>query len=424
MLGAMSSILNSSLEAGLILILFMLGLNNTGLKSYKKLLYLTIIGALISSVFTVYWIDFFGDREIFEGYLAFAASAAAIAFWFWIRFKLRADNTVTTYNTKLRSALIGLFIVVVSFLLIFGKTLEIVMFPSTILMMSSNLLNTEILLKIAGAIIGLLITVSFVFIFFRTEKRISKKMYLIFSASALLVVVFRQIIMGLQVLFATGILPLTTWAVTLIAPLINNYYPAFFYILIAFTITLWSLISNRLRKNPPDTSKVTNPAYRRKLLAGFNRERRWVGALGISLLSIVMILGNTAFANREVKIEPPTPVTADGGKIFLPVEQVNDGKLHRFSYTTSQNIETRFIVIKKGESLYGTGLDACDICGNAGYYQRGKEVICKNCDVVMNIPTIGFPGGCNPIPLKNRVEGQRLVISTGDLEAKQDVFKD
>jgi len=421
----MSSILRSSLEAGLILILFMLGLNKAGLKSYKKLLFLTLIGALISSVFTVYSIDFFGDREVFEGYLAFTASAAAIAFWFWIRFNLKADNTVTTYNTKLRSILIGLFIIVVSFLLILGKALEIVIFPSTIFMMSSNLLNTEIVLKMTGALIGLLITVLFMFILLRTEQRISKKMYLIFSVSVLLVVVFRQIIMGLQVLFATGILPLTTWAVTLIAPLINNYYPAFFYILIASTVILWSIISNRLRKTPPDTSIATNPAYKRKLLAGFNRERRWVRALGLSLLTVVMILGgNIAFANREVKLEPPTPVTADGSKIFLPVEQINDGKLHRFSYNTSQNVETRFIVIKKGESLYGTGLDACDICGNAGYYQRGKEVVCKNCDVVMNIPTIGFPGGCNPIPLKNRLEGQRLVINTGDLEAKQDVFKD
>lgn len=413
-LGSMSAILNSSLEAGLILVLFMLGLKKAGFKSYTGLLYITLTVAIVFSVFTVYWLDFLGDREIFEGYLAFAASAAAISFWFWIRSTPVADKTVN-----------NLFAVIISFLLIFGKMLEIVMYPSTVFIMSSNLLNTEMVLKIVGALSGLLITVLFVFIFFKAEKRISEKMYLVFSASVLLVVVFRQIITGLQVLFATGILPLTTWAVTIIAPLINSYYPAFFYALIALTVGLWSIVSNRLSKNPPDISIAANHAHRRKLLAVFNRERRWNRALGISLLTVVMILaGNAALANRGVKIEPPIPVTADGNKILLPLEQVNDGKLHRFSYLTAQNIETRFIVIKKGESLYGTGLDACDICGKAGYYQRGDEVVCKNCDVVMNIPTIGFPGGCNPIPIKNKMEGGSLVINASDLEAKQDVFKD
>jgi len=41
----------------------------------------------------------------------------------------------------------------------------------------------------------------------------------------------------------------------------------------------------------------------------------------------------------------------------------------------------------------------------------------------MNISTIGFPGGCNPVPLKHAIAGGSLVIETKDLEAEKRRFK-
>ena len=82
----------------------------------------------------------------------------------------------------------------------------------------------------------------------------------------------------------------------------------------------------------------------------------------------------------------------------------------------------RFIVIKKNEASYGVGLDACDICGETGYYERDGQVVCKLCDVVMNKSTIGFKGGCNPIPLAYTMANGQMVIKTGDLEAEKSRF--
>lgn len=425
MLGSMAAILNSALEGGLIFVLIMLSLKKAGFKTYNYPFYLGIACSVISSLMIVYFFDFFGDREVFDGYLAFGTSFAAVVFWFWGRFHIRKGHG-NSFDTKKNMTFIeGSLVFLIAWTLILGKLNEVVLLPSTFLLMSSSLLNSELLLKTAGVFLGLLFTGLFIFIFLRNSERISGRMYLNFSTAVLLVVVIRQLIMGLQVLFATGVLPLTTWAVEIIAPLINNYYPGFFYVLIGFTFVLWGLGSKYLAENSPDIATAVNPAQKRKVFSAFNRERRWLRAMGIMLLTACMILaGNAVLANREIKMEPPTPISADGGKILIPLEQVKDGKLHRFSYITAQNIETRFVIIKKGEGLYGTGLDACDICGNAGYYQRGKEVVCKNCDVVINIPTIGFPGGCNPIPLKNKIIGQKLVISAGDLDAKQDIFQE
>lgn len=425
MLATMATILKSSLEAGLLLVLFLIGLSKAGLNKQKTAVYVGLIGAAISAVVFVYGVDFFGDREVFEGYLAFAASVTAGGFGFWIWRQLPLTGAEDIVTIQKRPVLTTIIVTLASGIIILGKMVELVLFPSSLLLMSSNLLNTEVVLKIAGALLSLIVTAIFVFIFLRIEGRITRREFVLYSFAALLIVIFRQVITGLQVLFATGVLPLTTWAVTIIAPLINSYYPLFFYTLVGLTLVLWVLVGRRVNKAYPDTSAAPNAAQKRKLLAGFYTEKRWLRVLGFCLFTVVLILGgNIAFANKSVKIEPPTPVAAQGGRILIPLEQVNDGKLHRYAYLTPQGVETRFIVIKKGENLFGTGLDACDICGNAGYYQRGKELICKNCDVVINIPTVGFPGGCNPIPIKNKTDGSNVEISAADLEAKQEVFRE
>jgi uncharacterized membrane protein len=80
-------------------------------------------------------------------------------------------------------------------------------------------------------------------------------------------------------------------------------------------------------------------------------------------------------------------------------------------------------VIKKNAAAYGVGLDACDICGPTGYYERKSEVICRLCDVVMNISTIGFKGGCNPVPLAYSLRSGSMIIEISNLENEKTRFK-
>ena len=84
----------------------------------------------------------------------------------------------------------------------------------------------------------------------------------------------------------------------------------------------------------------------------------------------------------------------------------------------------RFIIIKKpNSSAYGVGLDACEICGQTGYYERDGQVVCKLCDVVMNINTIGFKGGCNPIPVEYKVEDGYIIFPIEGLAKYEKTFK-
>ncbi len=54
--------------------------------------------------------------------------------------------------------------------------------------------------------------------------------------------------------------------------------------------------------------------------------------------------------------------------------------------------------------------DACILCGDQGYVMEGDQVICVGCGVRMFIPSIGKPGGCNPVPIENWQQTDTQVI--------------
>ena len=178
-----------------------------------------------------------------------------------------------------------------------------------------------------------------------------------------------------------------------------------------------------------ENTRVTEPyehaAQLRKLRAGNRRRRRMaIAALVMILLFILTLTVVKAYDTREVELSAPEVYTVEGDTILIPTEAVNDGHLHRFEYTTERNVTIRWIVVKKPNSAsFGVGFDACEVCGNAGYYERGSQVVCKRCDVVMNTNTIGFKGGCNPIPLAYEVNGGNLVFRLEDLLAGEKEFR-
>ncbi len=173
------------------------------------------------------------------------------------------------------------------------------------------------------------------------------------------------------------------------------------------------------------TDPYDNPAQLRKIKARNRRHRRLAATLLLFLgLCVVSMSVIKAYDNREIALSEPETYTVDGDRILVSMESVSDGHLHRFEYKTDNDVNVRWIVVKKpGSASFGVGLDACDVCGNAGYYERNGQVICKRCDVVMNINTIGFKGGCNPIPLAYETEDGNLVFYLEDLIAGEKEFK-
>ena len=169
-----------------------------------------------------------------------------------------------------------------------------------------------------------------------------------------------------------------------------------------------------------------NKALLRKEKARLRDCRRWSWSLGVFGIMAVMIVTVLHYYDTKPPAEvQPEPYEIQDGIISIPLDKVSDGHLHKFSYVTPRKYDVRFLVVKKpAGTAYGVGLDACDICGIAGYYERGNdEVVCRRCDVVMNKNTIGFKGGCNPVPFEYEIRGGKIYIDVKELEKHETRFK-
>ena len=169
-----------------------------------------------------------------------------------------------------------------------------------------------------------------------------------------------------------------------------------------------------------------NKALLRKEKARLRDCRRWSWSLcawGIMAVFIVIVLH--WYDTKPPEEIQPEPYDIADGIISVELAKVSDGHLHKFSYVTPGGFDVRFLIVKKpAGAAYGVGLDACDICGIAGYYERGdEEVICRRCDVVMNKNTIGFKGGCNPVPFEYEVKSGKIFIDVRELEKHERRFK-
>ena len=167
-----------------------------------------------------------------------------------------------------------------------------------------------------------------------------------------------------------------------------------------------------------------NRAMLRKEKARLKNNRSWSLTLFFSsLFVIVSVTFVHSYINKPVELTPAQAYQEEGNKIIIPLSDVEDGHLHRFSYQASGGHDVRFIVVKKPKGgSYGVGLDACDICGVAGYYERNDDVVCKRCDVVMNKSTIGFKGGCNPVPFEYEIVNKKIIIDKAVLEQEKNRF--
>lgn len=185
------------------------------------------------------------------------------------------------------------------------------------------------------------------------------------------------------------------------------------------------LLAAFFAENTKVTEAYENAAQHRKLRARNRRHRRLSAAAAVFLLlSVVILSAVKSYDTRVIELSAPETYTVQDEEILIPIDSVADGHLHRFEYHTEKNVDVRWIVVKKpGSATFGVGLDACDVCGNAGYFERNGQVVCKRCDVVMNINTIGFKGGCNPIPLAYEVKDGNLVFQLADILAGEREFR-
>jgi uncharacterized membrane protein len=296
----------------------------------------------------------------------------------------------------------------------------IFLYPTEFVLAGESAFSTDFLAKLAGFAAGLAVVVMAALAVYRTAALLSAAALKATVTAALAVSMCGHAVVIVQFLLARRIIPMSRWLFSLIIVAVNNNI-VFLYAVMALSFLPALILLVRGLRQPVSGR---NPAERRKMMAARRTARRWCAAAAVCFaVSVLAVTVVKEYSERPVELSPAEPMTIAGDEILIPITQIEDGHLHRFEYAAEDGTGVRFIVIKKSAAAYGVGLDACDICGPTGYYERKGQVICRLCDVVMNISTIGFKGGCNPVPLAYSLRSGMMVIETADLENEKHRFK-
>jgi len=373
------------------------------------------VAASIASAFLLErWLAY---QEVVEGWTMLLASmfVASMVYWMWrTAKKLRATIEGRVAAISHRGSTSGLLLLAFVFVMVLREGLE------TVLIVRAVSLDSSGLATLAGTALGITLAVVFAVLFFRGSLRMDLRKFFTVTSVILLVVAFQMAVSGLHELSEAQVLPSSKQEMAIIGPLVRNDV---FFVVAIVLLAAWTL-AWELRR-PSRAGGAGNPAERRLEISRERRERRWF--VSISTLAVLIVLILTAdfvYARSQQELSPAVRVNPQGSEIRLPLVEFADGNLHRYAVEAEHTV-VRFLVIKKPAAAagYGVALDACQICGDSGYYQRKGNVICRNCDAVVYTPSIGLTGGCNPVPLKSWTEGHELVVSLQEVVAGASYFR-
>jgi high-affinity iron transporter len=414
MLEAFIVTLREGVEAALIVGITLAYLSKIDRPELRKSVYAALISAFIGSLGVAallsrtQW-----NQDIFEGWVMLAAAFfvfTMIIFMMKTGGKLKGEIEGKVGLLAGRNAWFGLFAFV--FLMVLREGVE------TVLILSAVSLNSTELLSFLGTFLGVIAAVAFGVMFVKGSVRINLQKFFRVTTVILFFVAAQLVISGLHELSENGVLPSSKTEMAIIGPIVRN--DLFFFITILALAALMVLFE--VKRREPGT-QFASAAERRKAVWSVRRERLWMASVyASSFVFIVLVTAEFIYTKSVSALSPATEVAFVNGQVSIPLTQVQDGDLHRFS-AQEGGTTVRFWLYQKPDGKIATVLDACEICGAVGFYKGPNGVVCKNCAAPINPQSVGMPGGCNPVPLKARVTADAVIIQEADIAAKSRMFQ-
>jgi FTR1 family protein len=407
--------LREGVEAALVVAIAVAYLRKIGRRDLLPTVNRAFASAVIASVAFAWLLSRLGlGEDAYEGWTLLVSAIFVFSMVLWMNRHARGMKTEIETQLQQRSGVAsrwGIFLFV--FLMVFREGVE------TVLMLWAVKFDTSGVLDIAGVVLGLGLAVLFGVSFVRGTFRIDLRHFFRMTTVILMVIVVQLAVTGLHELSESQVLPSSRREMALIGPIVGN--EVFFFVAILALAGAMLLMEYRKRRTP--ALEGLEGAALRKARWSAHRERLWMTASCLATgLFILSITAEFIYAKSTTELSAAAPVSLVNGQVRIPVAAVSDGNLHRFSIDES-GVSVRFIVIRRPDQSLVAAFDACNICGNQGYYQKGPNVICKNCASAIFIPSIGSAGGCNPIPIPSTVEGDQLVISGDKLVPGGKIFR-
>ena len=303
--------------------------------------------------------------------------------------------------------------------------------PNITAITETDVINTDFLLHISAIALGFifcLVVAGWCYILFVQSKTSKKTTALRLLLSAIITLILIAPLLGdvLLILMKLQVIELTKVRLSFVAKSGNittylNYINA---AILAVIVLIFALNIHRPRVRTANSEQ--QPIEKRKAIAAKRTSGKIIG-YGITAILIMLA---TQFYWDRIASQPPQlseaqRVTLDAeNNVHIPIEQVKDGKLHRFLWVADDKAVRFFIINRLPDKLsLAAVFDACILCGDQGYVMEGNQVVCVGCGVRMFTPSIGKPGGCNPVPIDDwKQTDTEVVINKKNLEEGLNYF--
>lgn len=183
-----------------------------------------------------------------------------------------------------------------------------------------------------------------------------------------------------------------------------------FNVLLILSLGLFVFLRTYSLPYPP-FPEAKSPAERRKLRAEIRSQRIYsTRFVFISWVLFALAAYNSYTSGKSLYFPDPVPLALDKrGQVSFSLAELDDLMEHRYSFNYRDQA-VKLVAIKKPNGKIAVCLDDCLICPPEGYAQLGKDLFCIYCGTPIPIDTVGSPGGCNPIPLRFEIKGEKIVL--------------
>jgi high-affinity iron transporter len=397
--------LREGVEAALIVGIVLVYLNRTGRAVLARWVWGGVIAAVASTLGVAIALERLNiNGDGFEGLLLLVAAVFVVTMIIWMNrvarhLKQHIEERVEGFAGKSDFSA-GLALSAFVFLTVVREGVELVV------ILRAFQLNSEGLAVWIGTLLGLGMAVSVGWFFFNGTIKISLGRFFAWTSTILILIAIHLGLTGIHELSEAMWLPSSRIEMAYVGPIVRN--EVFFFTVILGAVVLMAVREwMSARGKSPDA--VADPVERRRLEWERRKQTRWAFASAFTCTAVILILAAEFAYTRVTATTVARAIQADGSVVRVPISEVSDANLHIFSVDAG-GTNVRFLVIRKPNGSWGTALDACLICGTAGYRQDGSNVICNNCASAIYVPTIGEAGGCNPVGVPSRTENGDLVI--------------
>ena len=419
MLSAFLIALREGVEAALVVGIVLVYLNRTGRAALARWVWGGVVAAVSSSLAIAIALDRWKVSEDgFEGVLLLVAAVFVVTMIVWMNriarhLKKEIEARVEKHAAKSDfSAGFGLATFV--FLMVVREGAELA------LILRAVELSTEGLAVWIGTLLGLGVAVAVGVFFFQGTLKISLGKFFAATSTILIIVAIQLALTGIHELSEAMWLPSSRVEMAYVGPIVRN---EFFFFTVILGAAALLVLREWMASRANAVDATADAAERRRMEWESRKQRRWAFASAFTCTAVILILAAEFAYTRVTATTEARQIQSDNGAVHIPFAEISDSNLHIYSVDAA-GTSVRFIVIRKPNGSWGTALDACLICGTAGYRQDGSNVVCRNCASAIYVPTIGEAGGCNPVGVPSRMDNGALVIDVSTLaEARSRVSK-